>query len=114
LSGVNKIYLLVLGFIAIVSFVILLIIAPYRVQRLTTFLHPELDPKGVGYQINQSFLAVGSGGWMGLGFGQSRQKFQYLPEVHADSIFAIMAEEMGFIISLLFIILLSKDFLKKL
>jgi cell division protein FtsW len=106
LSGVHKFYLLVLGSIAIVSFVVLLFMAPYRVQRLTTFLHPELDPKGVGYQINQSFLAVGSGGLWGLGFGMSRQKYQYLPEVHADSIFAIISEEMGFIINLLFIILL--------
>ncbi len=104
LSGVRRFYLAILGLIAIVSFVILLLIAPYRVQRFTTFLHPELDPKGVGYQINQSFLAVASGGWWGLGYGQSKQKYQYLPEVQADSIFAILAEEMGFIISVIFIL----------
>lgn len=103
IAGVPRFYLAILGLIAIVSFVALLFMAPYRVQRLTTFLHPELDPKGIGYQINQSFLAVGSGGMWGMGYGQSRQKYQYLPEVQADSIFAIIAEEMGFIFSLLFI-----------
>jgi len=71
------------------------LIAPYRAARFTTFLHPELDPQGVGYHINQAFLAVGSGGVFGLGLGHSRQKFQYLPEVQADSIFAVIAEEMG-------------------
>lgn len=76
---------------------IMVAIAPYRAARLTTFLHPELDPQGIGYHINQAVLAVGSGGMFGLGLGNSRQKFEYLPEVHADSIFAIVAEEMGFV-----------------
>lgn len=101
-----KTYLLILGLVGAVGFVALMAVAPYRVQRLTTFLHPELDPKGVGYQINQAFLAVGSGGVWGLGLGHSRQKFQYLPEVQADSIFAIVAEEMGFIVSVGVIILI--------
>jgi len=70
--------------------------APYRAARLMTFLHPELDPQGIGYHINQAFLAIGSGGFWGRGFGMSRQKFQYLPEVAGDSIFAIIAEELGF------------------
>jgi cell division protein FtsW len=80
-------------------------IAPYRVERLTAFLNPSVDPQGVGYHINQALLAVGSGGWLGLGLGQSKQKFQYLPEVAGDSIFAIMAEELGFIIIVIFIVL---------
>jgi len=79
----------------VVALIILILIAPYRAARFTTFLHPELDPQGVGYHINQAFLAVGSGGVFGLGLGHSRQKFQYLPEVRADSIFAVIAEEMG-------------------
>lgn len=78
-------------------FLILIKIAPYRTARLMTFLHPELDPQGIGYHINQALLAVGSGGFFGLGLGFSRQKFQYLPEVVGDSIFAIIAEELGFI-----------------
>lgn len=74
-------------------------LAPYRLERFMTFLHPELDPLGVGYHINQALLAVGSGGWFGRGFGHSRQKFAYLPEVTGDSIFAVTAEELGFIVS---------------
>lgn len=86
--------------------------APYRAERVMTFLHPELDPQGVGYHINQAFLAIGSGGWWGLGYGNSRQKFQYLPEVSADSIFAVMAEEYGFFLSTLFLGLLLVIFLR--
>lgn len=84
---------------------LLILQAPYRAARLTTFLHPELDPLGFGYHINQAFLAVGSGGLFGLGFGQSRQKFAYLPEVMGDSIFAIISEELGFIFAVLLVIL---------
>ena len=99
-------YLLILGLIGVVSFVSLIIAAPYRAQRITTFLNPELDPRGRGYQMNQAFLAVGSGGFWGRGFGQSRQKYQYLPEVSADTIFAVIAEENGFIISSALIVLI--------
>ena len=73
----------------------------YRAARITTFLHPELDPKGIGYHINQALLALGSGGFFGLGYGHSLQKFQYLPEVAGDSIFAIIGEEMGFLFTTL-------------
>ena len=71
--------------------------APYRLARFVTFLHPELDPKGIGYQVHQALLAIGSGGLWGLGFGHSRQKFRYLPEPAGDSIFSIAAEELGFL-----------------
>ena len=81
-------------------------IAPYRTARLTTFVHPELDPQGVGYHINQALLAVGSGGLFGVGFGHSRQKFRYLPEVTGDSIFPILAEELGFLVSVGFVVLI--------
>lgn len=73
--------------------------APYRAARLMTFLHPELDPQGIGYHINQAFLAIGSGGLLGLGLGHSRQKYMYLPEVIGDSVFAVIAEELGFIVT---------------
>lgn len=99
LANIPKVYLAILGLAGVIGFVGLLMVAPYRVQRLTTFLYPELDPNGVGYQINQAFLAVGSGGIWGLGLGHSRQKFQYLPEVQADSIFAVIAEEMGLLVT---------------
>ncbi len=75
-------------------------LAPYRLERLVTFLRPDFDTQGAGYQLRQALIAVGSGGWFGLGLGQSRQKFNYLPEVAADSIFAIIAEEWGFIFCL--------------
>ena len=80
-------------------FLTMIKIAPYRADRLKIFLRPELDPQGVGYHINQALLAIGTGGWFGLGLGKSRQKFQYLPEVAGDSIFAVIAEEMGFLVS---------------
>lgn len=88
----------------LISLALLIKAAPYRAARFTTFLNPELDPQGIGYHINQALLAIGSGGFFGLGYGHSRQKFQYLPEVAADSIFAIIGEELGFVISVLVII----------
>lgn len=69
---------------------------PYRVRRLTTFFNTAIDPKGISYQINQALLAIGSGGFWGFGYGMSRQKHNYLPEVMNDSIFAVMSEELGF------------------
>jgi len=93
---------------------VLIKIAPYRIARFAVFLNPKLDPLGIGYHINQAFLAIGSGGFLGLGLGHSQQKFQYLPEVIGDSIFAIIAEELGFIIStgliILFFILIFRGF----
>lgn len=80
-------------------------IAPYRLNRLKTFLDPGLDPKGIGYQINQALIAIGSGGVFGLGLGHSRQKYNYLPEPINDSIFAIVGEELGFIGAIAVIIL---------
>lgn len=94
------------------SIALLIKAAPYRAARLMTFLKPELDPKGVGYHINQALLAIGSGGVFGLGYGHSRQKFQYLPEVVGDSVFAIVGEELGLIACLavigLFLILFHR------
>ncbi|MDD3679137.1 MAG: putative peptidoglycan glycosyltransferase FtsW [Patescibacteria group bacterium] len=71
--------------------------APYRMERFMVFLNPSADQSGAGYQINQALLAIGTGGLFGLGFGQSRQKFNYLPEAESDSIYAVAAEELGFI-----------------
>jgi cell division protein FtsW len=85
----------------------------YRVKRMLAFINPWEDPQGMGYQIIQSFIALGSGGFYGLGLGESRQKFFYLPEKFTDFIFAITGEELGFLygtlpIVLLFIFLLYK------
>lgn len=70
--------------------------APYRMERILTFLNPSSDPLGAGYHINQAILAIGSGGFFGQGFGQSIQKLNYLPEPIGDSVFAVMSEELGF------------------
>lgn len=86
-------------------FFLMVKIAPYRANRLMVFLNPELDPQGIGYHINQALLAIGSGGFFGLGLGHSRQKYNYLPEPAGDSIFAIIGEELGFIFALLLIVL---------
>lgn len=98
-AGASWKHLLFLSGAGSAVFYLLIRLAPYRAARFTTFLHPELDPQGVGYHINQAMLAIGSGGLFGLGYGHSRQKFQYLPEVAGDSIFAVIAEELGFFLS---------------
>lgn len=84
----------------------LAIAKPYRMQRVLTFLNPEVDPLGASYQIRQAILALGSGGLFGVGLGKSRQKYEYLPEANTDSIFAILGEETGFIGAILVIGLL--------
>lgn len=86
-------YSVISGFLILYAFIK---IEPYRIKRLTTFLNPALDPKGISYQINQALLAIGSGGLWGFGYGLSRQKHNYLPAVLNDSIFAVFAEELGF------------------
>lgn len=72
-------------------------LAPYRLRRITTFVDPWSDPRGSGFQIIQSWLALGSGGLLGRGIGESRQKLFYLPESHTDFIFAVIGEELGFV-----------------
>jgi cell division protein FtsW len=81
----------------------LALVSPYRLRRLTTFLNPSEDPLGASYHIRQILLALGTGGFFGLGLGKSRQKFEYLPEAMTDSIFAIIAEEIGFLGALILI-----------
>jgi cell division protein FtsW len=83
--------------LALASLFILIKIAPYRMQRFLVFLNPEHDPLGAGYQMNQALLAIGTGGWFGVGLGYSRQKFNYLPEPVTDSIYAVLAEETGLV-----------------
>jgi cell division protein FtsW len=97
LSGAKLQHLLGMFGLGVAAFFALVKFESYRMNRLLVFLHPELDPRGVGYQINQALLAIGSGGLFGLGLGHSRQKFNYLPEPVGDSIFAIICEEIGLI-----------------
>ncbi len=75
----------------------LILLEPYRLQRVTTFLNPWSDPTGDGWQVIQSLYAIGSGGLFGAGLGESKQKYLYIPEPHNDFIFSILAEELGFI-----------------
>ena len=98
LSGVPWKYIFILFLILLVMGSVFLLSDEYRVHRLLTFInHSSSDPQSTGYQIRQALIAIGSGGPWGVGFGQSRQKFAYLPESTGDSIFAILAEELGFI-----------------
>ncbi len=76
---------------------LLIVSSPYRLERLTTFVNPWADPFDSGFQLTQSLIAIGSGGWSGTGLGGSVQKLFYLPEAHTDFLFAVMAEELGLI-----------------
>lgn len=98
-------HLLLLGGGALALGAVLLFSRPYLMDRLLTFVDPSRDPLGSGYQIQQSLIAIGSGELLGRGFGQSVQKFAYLPEPIGDSIFAVAAEEFGFAGSLLIVLL---------
>lgn len=89
--------------LGMIALAVIIVIQPYRKDRLAVFLHPEADTQGIGYQLNQALIAIGSGGIFGRGFGMSRQKFNYLPEATGDSIFAIYGEEFGFIGSMVLI-----------
>jgi cell division protein FtsW len=98
-------YILVVIATAILAIGALALVRPYVMQRITTFLNPSDNAQGSGYQIQQSLIAIGSGGLFGRGFGQSIQKFNFLPEPIGDSIFAVEAEEFGFIGAVILILL---------
>ena len=85
------------GVLVAIVLVFLILEAPYRMRRITAYLDPWKDPLGKGFHIIQSLIAVGSGGFFGLGLGNSRQKFYYLPQQYADFIFAVLCEELGFL-----------------
>lgn len=95
ISGSSLWHMFLMFIAGIAAFFILIKTESYRMNRFLVFLHPELDPRGIGYQINQALLAIGSGGVLGVGLGKSLQKFNYLPEPVGDSIFAIVGEELG-------------------
>lgn len=97
--------LMVAGIAAVVG---LIVIEPYRVRRVTSFWEPWNDPFGSGYQLTQSLMAFGRGDWMGQGLGNSVQKLEYLPEAHTDFVFAVLAEELGFVgVTLVLILIFS-------
>ncbi len=74
-----------------------ILLAPYRLERVASFLHPWTDPFGSGFQLTQALIAIGRGEWFGVGLGSSVQKLFYLPEAHTDFLFAVLAEELGFV-----------------
>ena len=114
ISGVNMSFFIKLGILGLLGIVILVIIAPYRMARITSFLNPWSDPLGSGFQIIQSLYAIGPGGLLGLGLGNSIQKHFYLPEPQTDFIFSIISEELGFfgiiIITILFTAIIYRGF----
>jgi cell division protein FtsW len=96
-AGASLWHLSLIGGVGVLGLIGLSLASPYRLRRLLAYLDPWKDPRGIGFQIIQSLLAVGSGGLLGLGLGASRQKYFYLPQQFTDFIFAILCEELGFI-----------------
>ncbi|MCB9808927.1 cell division protein FtsW [Candidatus Nomurabacteria bacterium] len=96
-SGAKVRDLAIMFALAIIAGGILVVARPYLLARVKTFMNPGHDPQGASYQVRQGFIALGSGGLAGRGYGQSIQKFQYLPEPVGDSVFAVAGEELGFV-----------------
>ncbi|MBS0613734.1 MAG: putative lipid II flippase FtsW [Proteobacteria bacterium] len=95
IAGARLRYTLVVLAAAVGGFTLLALASPYRLKRLTGFLHPWADPFNSGFQLTQSLIAIGRGSWFGVGLGSSVQKLFYLPEAHTDFVFAVLAEEFG-------------------
>ena len=114
LAGASPKHIFGLGLLGVVGLGVLIKLEPYRMNRLLAFLHPETDVQGIGWQVKQAAIAIGQGGIFGVGIGHSHQKFGYLPEVIGDSIFAVIAEEVGMVgagvIIILFVLLTLRGF----
>lgn len=106
-SGIRMIYLLWVFILSIPALYVIIFSTAYRMRRITAFLNPWKDPMGVGFQIVQSFIALGSGGLLGVGLGKSQQKLFFLPAAHTDFIFSIIGEEMGLVGTLCIVILFA-------
>lgn len=96
-----------LALLGMLGFVVLAVATPYRLERLTGFLHPWSHPFASGFQLTNSLIAIGRGGFFGVGLGESVQKLFYLPEAHTDFLFAVLAEELGLLGCLVVITLYS-------
>ncbi len=97
MAGVKWWYLLQAGAAGIPLAALVMVLEPYRMRRLAAFLDPTQDVQGISYQINQSLISLGSGGWFGVGLGSSKQKFAFLPMAHTDFILSIVGEELGIV-----------------
>lgn len=107
LAGIRVRYYLCLLAVIVSLLAILAVSSPYRMARLTAFLDPWADQFNSGYQLTQSLIAFGRGGWFGLGLGESVQKLFYLPEAHTDFLFAVLAEELGLMGVMMVVVLYS-------
>lgn len=114
-GGVSFKFFFRIGIVGVIGIVALIAVAPYRLERILSFLNPWSDPLGSGFQIIQSLYAIGPGGLFGYGFLNSRQKHFYLPEPQTDFIFSIISEEFGFmgiiIVATLFLTIIIRGFL---
>jgi cell division protein FtsW len=114
IAGARLRYVLVLVSAAAGALAVLAMASPYRLKRLTGFLHPWEDPFNSGFQLTQSLIAIGRGSWFGVGLGSSVQKLFYLPEAHTDFVFAVLAEEFGLlgvvVVIALFMLLVWRSF----
>ncbi|MDZ7810390.1 MAG: putative peptidoglycan glycosyltransferase FtsW [Arhodomonas sp.] len=95
LAGAPLLWVVALGALGMAAAAALVVASPYRWERLTAFLNPWADPFDSGFQLTQALIAVGRGGWFGVGLGNSVQKLFYLPEAHTDFLFSVLAEELG-------------------
>lgn len=104
-GGPMKIFVMggLAGLLGVLTASVTHLIKPYQMSRITTWLNPEADPLGAGYNVIQSLVAFATGGFWGVGYGSSKQKLAWLPEAHTDFIFAVIGEELGFIGCLLVI-----------
>lgn len=106
-AGLSWKWLAAGGLIAAPTLILLITLVPYRLARWLAFTHPDSDPQGAGFQLLQSLIAVGSGGFSGVGLMESKQKLFYLPEAHTDFIYAVICEELGFIGAIIVIALFA-------
>jgi cell division protein FtsW len=97
MAGARLRYVIAAAALGAAAMALLVMLVPYRMQRVTSFLDPWADPFNSGFQLTQSLIAIGRGEWFGVGLGESVQKLFYLPEAHTDFLFAVLAEELGLI-----------------
>ncbi len=97
IAGARLRYVVAAGVLGTAAMALLVMLVPYRMARVTSFLNPWADPFNSGFQLTQSLIAIGRGEWFGVGLGESVQKLFYLPEAHTDFLFAVLAEELGLV-----------------